>query len=114
MNKEKLIEYCKLKRETKNLEKRIDNLRKQSDIVADVVQNGYKGHIKISGIDLKRRYKLEVYETKLQTFYDKLIEELNEIEDYIEKIDQSEIRQILRYKYIDNKNWIQIQFKMRI
>lgn len=114
MNKEKLMQYCDLKKETRNLEKRIDNLRKQSEMVADVVQNGYKGHAKIFGIDLKRRYKLEIYETKLQTFYDKLINELNEIENYIEGIEQSEIRQILRYKYIDNKSWVQIQIEMRI
>lgn len=114
MEKEKLVQYCEMRKEVRNLERRIDQLRKQSEMVGDVVQNGYKGHAKIYGLDLNRRYKLDLYEKKLQTFYDKLIGEINEIEEEIEKIDKSEIRQILRYKYIDNKSWIQIQIEMRL
>lgn len=114
MDKEKLMQYSEMKKEAKNLEKRIDHLRKQSEMVGDVVQNGYKGHAKIYGLDLNRRYKLDRYEKKLQTFYDKLIGEISEIEEEIQKIDKSDIRQILRYKYIDDKSWVQIQIKMRL
>ena len=53
-----------------------------------------------------------MYENKLQTFYDKLFEEQNKIEDYIEKIPQSNIRQIFRYRYIDGFSWNQIQVLM--
>lgn len=42
MTKEKLIQYCDLKEEIKRLEKRIDKLKKQSEMVGDVVQKGYK------------------------------------------------------------------------
>ena len=51
MNKETLIQYCDLKQEIKKLENRIDKIQKQSDMVADVVQNGYKGHAVVCGYD---------------------------------------------------------------
>ena len=51
MNKEKLIQYCDLKKEIENLKKRIDKIEKQSEMVADVVQNGYKGKAYIYGYD---------------------------------------------------------------
>lgn len=41
MNKEKLIQYCDLKKEIENLKKRIDKIEKQSEMVADVVQNTF-------------------------------------------------------------------------
>lgn len=39
MTKEELIQYCDLKNEIKKLENRIDRIEKQSDMIADVVQN---------------------------------------------------------------------------
>ena len=42
MTKEKLKQYNDLKIEISKLENRIDRLKKQSEIVSDVVQNGYK------------------------------------------------------------------------
>lgn len=36
--KEKLIQYCDLKKEVEKLEERIEKIRKQSDLIADVVQ----------------------------------------------------------------------------
>lgn len=38
----KLIQYCDLKKEIENLEKRIDKIRQQSDLIADVVQKRSK------------------------------------------------------------------------
>ena len=70
-------------------------------MVSDTVQNGYKHRAIIYGFDLKRRRKLHMYENKLQEFYDKLFEKQNKIEDYIETIPQSNIRQIFRKKFIN-------------
>ena len=41
-----------------------------------------------------------------------LCDPIQEIEDYIETIPFSEIRQIFRYRYLDNKNWVQIAHEM--
>lgn len=113
MTKEELIEYCDLKKEIEDLEKRIDKIHKTTEMVSDTVQNGYKHRAVISGIDLTRKRKLHTYEDKLQCFYDKLFEQQNKIEDYIESIPKSDIRQIFRYKYIDNFNWLQIMHLMK-
>ena len=113
MTKGELVEYCDLKNEIADLENRIDKIRKLSEMVSDTVQNGYKHRAVIYGVDLNRKRKLHMYENKLQEFYDKLFEEQNKIEDYIETIPNSSIRQILRYRYIDGFNWKQIQVLMK-
>jgi len=55
-----------------------------------------------------RKYKkqIESKRYKLEKLINSLEYELNYIED-------SEIRQIIRYRYEDNMNWIQIMFKMK-
>lgn len=113
MTREELIQYCDLKKEIEDLEKRIDKIHKTTEMVSDTVQNGYKHRAVIFGVDLTRKRKLHAYEDKLQEFYDKLFEEQNKIEDYIETIPKSDIRQIFRYRYIDNMNWKQIQVFMQ-
>lgn len=110
--KEKLIQYCDLQKEIEKLEERIEKIRKQSDLIADVVQNGFKGHTLIRGIDYTRIHKLNKLEAVLQERYDKLLDMQIEIEEWINTIDRSDIRQIFEYRYIDNMSWIQIQFAM--
>lgn len=114
MTKKYLIQYCDLRNEIKKLEKRIEIIHKQSEMVSDVVQNGYKRHTVIFGYDLKRKYKLEMLEFTLQKRYDMLLGMQNEIETWINSISESDIRQIIEHRYIDNMNWIQVQFAMRI
>lgn len=113
MTKEELIEYSNLKKEIEDLEKRINKIHKITETVSDTVQNGYKHRAVIFGIDLSRKRKLHTYEYKLQNFYNKLFEEQNKIEDYIETIPKSDIRQIFRYKYIDDFSWLQIMHLMK-
>ncbi|MCI8699722.1 MAG: hypothetical protein HFJ47_00060 [Clostridia bacterium] len=110
--KEKLIQYCDLQKEIENLEKRIDKIRKQSDLIADVVQNGVKGHAVVRGIDWNRQHKLDKLEAVLQERYDKLLDMQTEIEEWINAIERSDIRQIIEYRYIDNMSWYQIQTTM--
>ncbi len=113
MTKEELIEYCDLKKEIEDLEKRIDKIHKTTEMVSDTVQNGYKHRAVIFGVDITRKRTLHEYENKLQKFYNKLFEKQNRIEDYIETIPKSDIRQIFRYKYIDNFSWLQIMHQMK-
>ncbi len=58
LTKEVLEQYINLKKEIADLEKKINKLEKQSVIIADVVQNGYKRHAVIKGVDYARLYKL--------------------------------------------------------
>ncbi len=112
MDKQKLEEIFHIKKEIGDLEDRIERIEKQSSHISDVVQNGYKRHAVIYGVDVKRAYKLQTLYSKLRKFKIELVDKEHEIEDYIEKVPFSEIRQILRYKYLDGKNWIQIAHLM--
>lgn len=108
MDKNILLQYCDLKKEIEKLEARINRLQKQSDFVSDVVQNGYKRHAVIYGYDLIRSSKLHKLERILQERYDKVLDLKNQIEEYISKIEKSDIRQIFEHRYIDNLEWFKI------
>jgi len=113
MTKEILIQYCDIKEEIKKLEKRIDSVEKQSEMVSDVVQNGYKRHAVIYGFDCNRSLKLQKLKCILKQRYNKLLDLQIEIEDWINTIDKSDIRQIFEHRYIDDMNWIQIMHVMK-
>lgn len=111
MNKE-LEEIFHIRKEIQDLEKRISRIEKQSTMVADAVQKGYKRRAIIYGVDVKRAYKLQSNYEKLKKFKIQLVDKEKEIEDYIEIIPFSEIRQIFRYRYLDGMNWIQVAHQM--
>lgn len=112
MTKQELEEVFYIKKEIENLEKRIERKEKQSPDTSDVVQNGYKRHAVIYGIDVKRAYKIQQLNSKLKKFKIELVEKKREIIDYIQKVPFSEIRQILMFKYIDGYTWIKIAHEM--
>lgn len=112
MNKQELEEVFYIEKEIKDLENRIYKKEKQSPNVSDVVQNGYKRHAVIYGVDVKRAYKLQNMYEKLRKFKIQLVDKKQEIIDYIQKVPFSEIRQILMFKYIDGYSWIKIAHKM--
>lgn len=109
MNKQLLIQYNDLIKEKKKLENRIEKLEKQSSMVSDIVQNGYKRHAVIFGYDLKRSNKLNELKQILVDRDAQIIIDLVEIEKFISTIKESDIRQIFEHRYIDNMNWYQIQ-----
>lgn len=107
-----LVQHCDLKKEILKLENRLEKIRKQSPMVSDVVQNGYKRHAVIFGYDIMRDSKLKKLEKILQERYDKLLDMQTEIETYISSIERSDIRQIFEHRYIDDMSWVQIQMAM--
>lgn len=107
-----LVQHCDLKKEILKLENRLEKIRKQSSMVSDVVQNGYKRHAVIFGYDIIRDSKLKKLEKILQERYDKLLDMQTEIETYISSIERSDIRQIFEHRYIDDMSWVQIQMAM--
>ena len=107
-----LVQHCDLKKEILKLENRLEKIRKQSPMVSDVVQNGYKRHAVIFGYDIIRDSKLKKLEKILQERYDKLLDMQTEIETYISSIEKSDIRQIFEHRYIDDMSWVQIQMAM--
>ena len=116
MTKEKLEQYAKLKKEIKYLENKIAKLEKRNPIVADSVQIGFIGKRKkitaISGIDVRHQGRISQYRNKLHNFKIKLQQMQIEIEDFIESIEDGDLRLILRYRYEDGFSWIKIMHLM--
>lgn len=72
---------------------------------------GYKRHAIIHGVDLKRKDKISYLEYILNKRYQDLLEKQTEVEEALNSLD-SDIRQILEHRYIDNMSWIEIQIAM--
>ena len=123
MDKNVLTQINSIRAEIKELKEKLEKSIKPVDIVTDSVQGSskYYPYIKhncvIEGIDEHRvilnkrnrnKYNKQIKskEYKLEKLINKLEYELNSIKD-------SDIRRIIRYKYEDNLNWVQIMFKMK-
>lgn len=113
MTKEILEQYIDLQKEIADLEKKIKKLEKQGIIVADVVQNGYKRHAVIKGVDYVRLDKIntliEIYKQRKE----KALKQEIEIANFITSISDVKLRRIFEYRYIDRFSWIQIQVIMQ-
>lgn len=113
MTRDILVQYCDLKGEIEKLEERINRIEKQSEMIADVVQNGYKGRTVVRGYDYNRSCRLKHLKTILHQRYDKALQMQTDIETYINTIPKSDIRQIFEHRYIDGLGWNQIQILMK-
>lgn len=126
VTKDVLLQYCELKEEIKDLNDRIDRGRrrlekiKKEGVVSDTVKgtrkDGTIGPIKITGYPLpehdtvkamikKRRAKLHILEDELQ-------EAVNAVDDFIDKIPKSDLRQMFRLYYIDDMTWGRVALTM--
>ena len=106
MNTEKLCQYSKLKKEEVLLERRLRDLN--AEIVTDVVRGSMDEHpytehsIKICGVGTEKINKTK----RLLCDRQRRIRELQcEIEEWIDTINVSEIRQIIEWHYIIGKSW---------
>ncbi len=117
MNKKDLEQIMFLKREVKDLEKRLQN-NNISSTVADSVKGSSTNfpyiecHRTIQGVDYKKQIRDKKYRKLLKSKRDKINKLLVQIEYDLNYIEDSEIRQIIRYKYFDDCSWIQIMHKM--
>lgn len=122
MDKSILIQYRDLVKEVEDLrrmiqkdELKLKELREMT--VIDSVTCGKKGRkplgtAKVEGppyAAIAHREKL--YERrikKLKRLETELLELINQVDDYINSIKDSRIRRIMRYRYIDDMNWVQV------
>ncbi len=121
MDKELLEQISHLHREKKDLIERLEELEsKPLKHVKDSVQGSgtsypfVQHHCTIEGIEYPKhgnqKRKLRKLIKSAQRNIDKKIKNL---EYELEKIEDSEIRQIIRYKYEDNLSWVQVGHKMK-
>lgn len=113
--KEILTQWNDIKAEIKDLEERIDKLeRQESKTVLDSVVGSQKTFpytkcvMSIEGETIQRNSKINRLKRQLKIAYDNLLEKQNDLETYIESINNSRIRRILRYRYMDNYSWTKI------
>ena len=121
-----LLEYADMKEEIKDLRRRIEadrrELQKLNDmVVADTVALGKKGKkplgtVKIEGQPIREiSRKQKTWERKialLERIETDLLEKQNEVEEYIQQIEKSEIRTMFRLYYIDDLPWYKVAMRM--
>lgn len=117
LTKKMLSQSLELRKEIKDLKARIAKVEKRNDIVSDTVQssNGFpytQHNVGISGVSVRKYKLLNEYQKKLDEFMIKLLQLQNKIEDFIETLDDTVLRQIMRYRYIDGFGWVKIMHLM--
>ncbi|MFL0245510.1 DUF1492 domain-containing protein [Candidatus Clostridium stratigraminis] len=117
MDKKELSQLHHIIKEIELLKVQINNINHET--VTDSVKGSdpyfpYVGHTMIiSGIEVKGHdKKVTRLKRKLQIRTDELMNKVAELNDYIASIEDSEIRQILTLRYIENLTWKQIADKM--
>ena len=106
MSEKELSRYYWLKKEIKDLENRL--LEFGDGVSAIVITNEIKGSPQHTSIQEKRAILVE----KLINARLSALEEYIKIESYIEKVEDTEIRQIMRYRFLDLLNWNEIGEEM--
>lgn len=118
IDKTDLEQMSFLHKEIEDLQERLDKLDKPLKQVISVQGSStsypyIQHHCIIEGVkypkhgNLKRKLKKLIKDSKRD-----LDKRINNLEYELKKIEDSEVRQIIRLRYEDNLNWIQIMFKM--
>lgn len=126
MDKDTLVEYAEMKEEIKDLRRRINQDKRElerlsKEIVSDSVTCGKKGKkpirtVKIQGFSsaavTKKRNALKRKITLLELLEADLLEKQSEVEEYIQKIEKSELRIMFRLYFIDDLSYPKVALKM--
>ena len=105
-----------LYKEVDRLQYKIDNY-KPAEVVADTVRGSspcfpfVEHSIVIEGLEQKKDTLTLLYD-KLADFKARLNNQILYIEDEIERIEDSEIRLIISYRYVDRLTWVQVMTQM--
>lgn len=126
MDKNVLIEYADMKMEIKDLRRRIEDKQNRIDklhtkVMSDTVTMGKKGRkslgtVKVTGIPdgiiTRMETALEKNQKLLELREVELLELQNDVEEYIETIQKSELRIMFRLYYIDDLTWYRVALQM--
>lgn len=124
MTREILAQYCDLQEEVKDLRKRkektereIIKIEEEGEVI-DSVKGGMGGiqNYKIRGFPYpeysRKKSKLYLYRARLENAELELLETVEKVENYIQSIDNSRIRRIIRHRFIDKLTWNQVAMRM--
>lgn len=118
--KEALIQYCDVKEEIKDLRARTESLEEQikemeqGGYVKDIVRGGFGGtqHFATEGCpypELTRKKTLLL--ARQQCLKEReltLLGLTNEVEQYINEIQDGRMRRMITYRFLDNLSWFQV------
>ncbi len=123
--KEALIQYCDVREEIKDIRARMENLEEQIEkmedkgySVKDSVRGGAGGiqHFTIEGYPYpeytRKKTLLTVRRQQLAERELKLLELTNEVESYINEIQDSRMRRMITYRFLNNLSWFQVAQRM--
>lgn len=122
MEKDILVQFADMQEEVKDIRKRAEGVRKQLerletggtviDTVKGTRQDGTFGSIRIEGfpcVDHEKKLRnLQSYLRKLAEAEEKLLELTNAAEEYINGIEDSQMRRIVRYRFLDGLSWNEV------
>jgi len=115
MDKEQLSQLYYLNREIEMLKKQLGATKPQ--LATDSVKGSdisfpYTQHsIMITGIDWQDyEQKIKRLQNQISRRVSKLMDTLNEINEFIDSIEDAEIRQIVSLRYVNNLTWQQVAF----
>lgn len=113
--KECLVQFCDIKVEIKDLQKKIEKLElRNKEIISDSVETTTKTfpvimtHYKIFGNDQKILNKLEHLKSLLEDRLNKQMDLYIKIEEFINKMPTSRLRMIFEYRYINQYSWAKV------
>lgn len=123
---EALAQYCELREEIKDLRERIerDEIRlrriEEEGVVSDTVRgtrkDGTIGPIKITGFPVPEYGKVKAMIkkriAKLPIMEEELYNAVSKVDDFINDIPKSDLRQMFRFYYIDDLTWEMVAMKM--
>lgn len=126
MEKEILMEYADMKVEVKDLRRRIEKDRSQlwkleNSIVTDSVSRGKKGKkslgsVKITGkpdgLIERKRQQLKRKIALQEQLEVELLEKQTQAEEFIQTVEKSEMRTMLRFYFIDDLTYAQTAERM--
>lgn len=128
MTKEVLEQYTSIRNEERDIMRRIESLNARilnmevNNIVSDTVTKGRHnrkplGVVRIEGFPSReyqrKKHHLRSLKKQLALKDEELLKKMAEVEKYIEHIQDSRIRRIMRYRFLDDMSWIQIAHEMK-
>lgn len=126
MDKETLRQYRALLQESRDLERRIRIVSMQlkkmdGSVVSDTVTKGKRGKkslgtVRVEGFPdreyQRKRMQLSRYHRQMEAAKEKLDTMIVEADAFICGVQDSYIRQILRYRYLDGNSWDKVAMRM--
>lgn len=120
MTKEILDNLENTSKELHSLEKRLKRIEdKENTVVQDSVQGSSKNYpyikhsMQITGVEVpKNRHLKDKYRKMIRNKKYKLEKLKIQLEYELNYVKDAEIKDIIRYRYNDNKTWLQIMFLM--